>query len=162
MARRDAIFESMKDKASPEDVARVERDLPKMNRGQVAEVWSHVQALAQMIKDPNAAWGSKAIAIGALLYLVSPIDAVPDVIPLAGLADDVGVILFAVNQLASDLRNYRRGVEEDKAEIQRQLEREKREWEERQRAADRRMKMGIALVLGAVALLVAFIVTAGQ
>jgi uncharacterized membrane protein YkvA (DUF1232 family) len=51
---------------------------------------------------------SKSIAIGALVYLVSPIDAIPDAIPFAGLLDDVGVIAAAVAKLAQELSKYRK------------------------------------------------------
>ena len=38
----------------------------------------------------------KAIIIGALGYLISPLDAVPDAIPIAGLSDDLGVLLYVI------------------------------------------------------------------
>ncbi|MCC7169906.1 MAG: DUF1232 domain-containing protein [Planctomycetes bacterium] len=94
--------------ASANDAQRIGRDLAGMKRGPVARVWADVSALWAMIRDPNAAWSAKAIAIGALLYLVSPIDGVPDLIPIAGLIDDVGVIAAAVGSLSYQLREYRR------------------------------------------------------
>ena len=45
----------------------------------------------------------KAIIIGALGYLISPLDAVPDAIPIAGLADDLGVLLYALNKVWSSV-----------------------------------------------------------
>ena len=80
--------------------------LARMNRGPIAKIWDKVQALWKYIKDPNAPLAGKAIAIAALVYLVSPIDAVPDFIPLVGLGDDVSVITAAVIKLADDLRRY--------------------------------------------------------
>ena len=44
------------------------------------------------------------VAIAALVSLVSPIDAVPDLTPLVGLTDDVGVLTLAFAQLATDLK----------------------------------------------------------
>ena len=41
----------------------------------------------------------KAIAIGALLYLIFPLDAIPDIIPALGLTDDVAVITVAISNL---------------------------------------------------------------
>jgi uncharacterized membrane protein YkvA (DUF1232 family) len=39
---------------------------------------------------------AKAIVVGALGYLIFPADAIPDVIPVVGYADDVGVIAAAL------------------------------------------------------------------
>lgn len=45
----------------------------------------------------------KAIIIGALGYLISPLDAVPDAIPIAGLSDDLGVLLYVLNKVWSSV-----------------------------------------------------------
>lgn len=45
----------------------------------------------------------KAIIIGALGYLISPLDVVPDAIPLAGLADDLAVLIYVVNNVWGDV-----------------------------------------------------------
>ena len=54
----------------------------------------------------------KAIIIGALGYLISPLDAVPDAIPIAGLSDDLGVLLYILNKVWSsvddDMKNQAR------------------------------------------------------
>ena len=75
-----------------------------MDRGPVAKVWEKVEARWRFLSDPNAPLAGKAIAIAALVYLVSPIDAIPDLIPLVGLTDDVGVITMTFAQLATDLK----------------------------------------------------------
>ena len=41
--------------------------------------------------------------IGALLYFVSPVDAIPDAIPRIGLEDDKGVISFSLRFLKDDM-----------------------------------------------------------
>ena len=57
---------------------------------------------------PNTPLAGKAIAIAiaALVYLLSPVDAIPDPIPLVGLTDDVGVLTLAFAKLATDLKKY--------------------------------------------------------
>ena len=107
MSKRDKMFADMTANASTKDVATIGQKLPGMKKGPVAEVWETVQAMWALIKDPEAAWGAKALAIGALLYLVSPIDAIPDVIPVVGLTDDVAVIAAAVAALGVALNKYR-------------------------------------------------------
>ncbi|WDI43319.1 YkvA family protein [Bremerella sp. P1] len=95
------------EKASPEDVQKIREKLSGMNRGPIMKIWDDVLSLWKMIVDPNASWTSKAIAIGAVLYLVSPLDGVPDLLPLIGLTDDAAVILAAVATLAFELKKYR-------------------------------------------------------
>jgi uncharacterized membrane protein YkvA (DUF1232 family) len=45
--------------------------------------------------------------VGAVLYFVSPIDAIPDFIPVAGLADDVAVVAAVVRAVRGDLERFR-------------------------------------------------------
>jgi uncharacterized membrane protein YkvA (DUF1232 family) len=100
------LFHRLVLKAKPEDIKTILEKLPRMNRGAIGELWPKVMAMAQLLRDPKAAWASKALAIATLLYLVSPIDAVPDVIPIAGLADDAALILSVVSTLAVQLSKY--------------------------------------------------------
>lgn len=46
-------------------------------------------------KDTLPAW-ARASIVGALAYFISPIDAVPDVTPIVGFLDDLGVLLGAL------------------------------------------------------------------
>lgn len=41
----------------------------------------------------------KAIIIGALGYLISPLDIVPDAIPIAGLSDDLAVLIYVLHNV---------------------------------------------------------------
>ena len=41
----------------------------------------------------------KAIIVGALGYLVSPLDVIPDAIPIVGLGDDLAVLLYVIGKI---------------------------------------------------------------
>lgn len=107
MANKEDIFREMSNDASESDIRRIDENIDGMKRGKLAEVWDKVMQLYRFVKDPNAPWGGKALAIGALIYMISPIDAVPDFTPILGLLDDVGIITAAVTKLASELKKYR-------------------------------------------------------
>lgn len=55
------------------------------------------------IKVPEILIGT---IIGALIYIFSPIDLVPDFIPGAGLLDDIAVATAVVNQIIKAISNH--------------------------------------------------------
>lgn len=117
MAEQNKYYESFRASASLDDVAKIDKDINGMNRGKIAEVWSYVQALVKLVKDPSAAWTSKAAAIATLLYTISPVDAIPDLIPVVGLTDDAALIMSTVALLAVELKKYLVDLEEQKQSI---------------------------------------------
>jgi uncharacterized membrane protein YkvA (DUF1232 family) len=58
-----------------------------------------VKLVARLLKDPRVPRRSKLLLGGAAAYMASPIDLIPEVIPVVGLADDLLVILFALDNL---------------------------------------------------------------
>lgn len=55
--------------------------------------------LGRLLKDPRVPRRSKVLAMGTLAYVVSPIDLLPDVIPVVGQVDDIILLVFALNHL---------------------------------------------------------------
>lgn len=55
------------------------------------------------LESKNISAKEKAIIIGALGYLISPLDLVPDAIPLAGLGDDLAVLLYVLQRVWSGI-----------------------------------------------------------
>ncbi|MDS9471811.1 YkvA family protein [Sporosarcina pasteurii] len=54
-------------------------------------------------KSPSVPKSSKMIIVGALSYLIFPVDVIPDFIPVVGLADDSAVIAAAVYKVFSHI-----------------------------------------------------------
>jgi uncharacterized membrane protein YkvA (DUF1232 family) len=55
------------------------------------------------LQSPKVSTTNKAMIIGALGYLISPLDVVPDAIPIAGLADDLAVLIFVLKKVWTDV-----------------------------------------------------------
>ena len=57
-----------------------------------------IPANQQPLKS-QAKWKRVIIALLALLYIISPLDLIPDVIPVIGWLDDLGVLAWAARQV---------------------------------------------------------------
>ena len=51
-------------------------------------------------------WGTISAVAAALLYFLSPIDVIIDVIPVLGYVDDAAVIAFSLKLVDSDLKKF--------------------------------------------------------
>lgn len=51
---------------------------------------------------------SLLMLIFSLVYFITPIDLIPDFIPALGFTDDISVLYFVLQSLASDIENYKR------------------------------------------------------
>ena len=51
------------------------------------------------LQSDNVSLKDKAIIVGALGYLISPIDVIPDAIPIAGLTDDLSVLIYVISKV---------------------------------------------------------------
>ena len=74
--------------------------------------WKEVGLLARLARsvkrgEYDLTTTQIAALIGTLAYVVSPIDAIPDVIPIIGLADDAGVVAATLSLLSYELIQYR-------------------------------------------------------
>lgn len=87
----------------PQAADEVEEKLPLMKKGAVKKVWDKVIFLWEKAKSPEIPARLKITIIGALLYLILPIDVVPDAIPGLGLIDDVSVILIVFREVSKFL-----------------------------------------------------------
>jgi uncharacterized membrane protein YkvA (DUF1232 family) len=53
----------------------------------------------RLLGDPRVVWWRKALLAGAIVYLVTPIDLVPDFIPVAGQLDDAIVVALVLRSV---------------------------------------------------------------
>lgn len=81
-------------------------DKIERNKTRLFNLIGHLKALKNYMLDPNVKWYRKSVVVAALIYFVTPMDAVPDFTPVAGFLDDLGVIAAAVKFLGNEIRAY--------------------------------------------------------
>jgi uncharacterized membrane protein YkvA (DUF1232 family) len=105
-------------KVGDAEVLAVLRDAKKIEekskKGLLADFFTEIRDLLAMVRDfagdkyRAVPFGSIAAIVGALLYVLSPVDLIPDFIPGMGYVDDAGVIAACLKLVKPDLDRYRK------------------------------------------------------
>ena len=111
-------FRESKDRIKESDVkdalnkagSKIEK-LAQSASAEARKLAKQAKLLYMMLRDAvsgkfNAPWVTIATLTATLLYLISPIDVIPDFIPGLGLIDDALVIALCVSIVRIDLRRY--------------------------------------------------------
>ena len=69
------------------------------------------------LESPTITVMDKAIIYGALGYFISPIDIVPDILPLIGLTDDIAVLAWAFSRVKHNVTDMTREKAKTKLKI---------------------------------------------
>jgi len=83
------------------------------HRGALGETWDKLQLLFGVFRDwingnyKEMPTRSLLMIILGIVYFVSPLDAIFDYIPFAGLVDDAAVAGFIISQVTEDLEQYK-------------------------------------------------------
>jgi uncharacterized membrane protein YkvA (DUF1232 family) len=67
-----------------------------LRAGLLRSAWSDVRLAARLAREPRVPWLTKMLPLLAVLYVVSPLDIAPDILPGLGQLDDIGVVLIAL------------------------------------------------------------------
>lgn len=51
-------------------------------------------------------WRSLAMIVGALIYFITPIDMIPDIIPVLGLTDDISIVYWIYKSIQEDIEKF--------------------------------------------------------
>jgi uncharacterized membrane protein YkvA (DUF1232 family) len=62
--------------------------------------------LLNFFKDSKTDWKPKASVAFAILYLIWPMDLIPDIAPILGWLDDIGITAMATGYLAYAVNRY--------------------------------------------------------
>jgi uncharacterized membrane protein YkvA (DUF1232 family) len=93
------------------DEQQVERELPGKLRRTLGRV-PFIEPLAAAwfcARDPKTPARVKAAILGALVYFISPIDAVPDILALVGFTDDAAVFWAVWRMVSKYVTDAHRG-----------------------------------------------------
>jgi uncharacterized membrane protein YkvA (DUF1232 family) len=72
-------------------------------------MFKRLKLTIQYLKDKNVPFVKKLLILGSVLYLIFPVDIVPDFILGFGILDDIAVISFIWFALKSELDEYGKG-----------------------------------------------------
>jgi len=81
-------------------------------RGNMAEFTHNVQLLIRMVRAyasgeyKGLPWKSLVSIVAVLIYFVSPIDIIPDFLPVIGITDDVALVIWLIKTLGSDISKF--------------------------------------------------------
>lgn len=64
--------------------------------GLLRTLLSHVRLSVRLVREPRVPLLIKAVPLLATLYVISPLDFIPDVLPVLGQLDDLGIILIGL------------------------------------------------------------------
>ncbi|MGE3538727.1 MAG: YkvA family protein [Candidatus Tectimicrobiota bacterium] len=114
----DEIFSRSQWKEQAEHPGALEKigqqwDKTLATKGQALRTYlEELQLAYKMLRDPNFQLerSKKITLIIALLYIISPIDLIPDALPFVGLLDDVLVAGYALKQVAAELERYKQSM----------------------------------------------------
>src|SRR5215470_18687824 len=70
-------------------------------REAMALIPNFLKLLYRLFKDPRAPLAEKAMLAGTIIYVVSPIDFIPDLFPFIGQVDDLYLVALVVMRLLS-------------------------------------------------------------
>ncbi len=84
-----------------------------VKKGPISQFLEDVKTMVSLVKDYGSGkykaipwWAISAVAF-ALLYVFSPIDAIPDVLPVVGQLDDALVVAACIKLIHEELAKYR-------------------------------------------------------
>jgi len=67
----------------------------------IQEIPHYLRLLWGLASDARVAWVDKLLVVGAAVYIVSPIDVIPDFIPFLGQVDDLYLLILALQRMVS-------------------------------------------------------------
>ena len=95
------------------DVAKqADKLAARMRSGPMARLIEQLKAMLRLVRAyasgeyKNVSWESMVLVVAAIAYIVSPIDLIPDFIPVVGYLDDAAVLSFVLRIVRDELDEF--------------------------------------------------------
>ncbi len=112
-------YDTQKDGGKPASDAEAQRAGARLDeesqrrvdesRNMLSKLWDNVRTLGKMIKDPGYSFPTqlKVLFVVAAIYVISPIDLVPDFLIPFGVLDDAGLIALVFSMMTGEIGKYK-------------------------------------------------------
>lgn len=110
------VFDNIKDKpysdVDVDEVVRNANDILSKVTGALARFKEDISGMINLVKDyRNGSYRevpAKTIVavVGALLYVLAPIDLIPDILPVIGQLDDAAIVGLCLKLVDADIQKY--------------------------------------------------------
>ena len=118
---KEKAEEILKDPAKTENL--INKAMKKLKQNGALEGLSSIPYLIEMIKCyikgeyKEIPVGSIIAVVAAILYWVSPVDIIPDVVPGVGYLDDAVVVAYCLKMIGTDLDDFKKWYIQNKGEL---------------------------------------------
>lgn len=111
-------FDKRSKRVTQEDVDKIFQKRKEIEdkfsgNGLLGKFWSDLKLLYELVNDYRKGvyreipWKSITFIVGTLIYVLTPIDLIPDFIAVLGLSDDAAVVALCLKVINEDLQTYK-------------------------------------------------------
>ena len=111
-------FDKRSKRVTQEDVDKIFQKRKEIEdkfsgNGPLGKFWSELKLLYELVNDYRKGvyreipWKSITFIVGTLIYVLTPIDLIPDFIAVFGLSDDAAVVALCLKVINEDLQTYK-------------------------------------------------------
>ena len=111
-------FDKRSKRVTQEDVDKIFQKRKEIEdkfsgNGPLGKFWSELKLLYELVNDYRKGvyreipWKSITLIVGTLIYVLTPMDLIPDFIAVLGLSDDAAVVALCLKVINEDLQTYK-------------------------------------------------------
>jgi uncharacterized membrane protein YkvA (DUF1232 family) len=84
-----------------------------VRQGKLRQAWGDIQVLVRLVRAwargdyRDVSKGTIGLVLGALVYFVTPIDAIIDHIPFAGFLDDAAILAWVISEVRAEIEAFK-------------------------------------------------------